>query len=234
MSEKERFGIMKNKEDFIKFYDEYYGTIINKFFKKELKKYNKIRLGYILKNIVCFLLPFFFYFFIDLEEDLKVFVTFCLFIAIFFLFLLDLKLLKNKYNKFLNYVNREIYCNLLIFITNDQNIHYYPNTVLALNDFNQMNLFNLDLLYYDGKNLTSSFFLNKSFVFCDITLSIIKERLRQEVYYEESINTKFIYNIHEEYAKHIFDGLYYDFEDGDHDFVPRGGTETLSKIKFIL
>ena len=52
---------MKNKEDFMKFYDGHYKNIINEFFQKELKKYNKIKSSYILKNIFTLLLKILFY-----------------------------------------------------------------------------------------------------------------------------------------------------------------------------
>lgn len=223
--EKERFGTMKNKNDFIDFYDKEYKVVINKVFSQELKKYNNVRIIYILESLypllLIILVGIIVFFLDEFNMPFKIFAILC-FLNVFVVnIIINDKRIKNQRIKFFSKINSLIYYDLLYFITGNSESLYYPNTALNIDEFDQMNLFNLDLLAYDSKNFTNVLYLNKPFILCDVTLSTIKDKYRQEKYYDESSNTEYIYDIYEQVEREIFNGLYYEtiIDRNNNDFI---------------
>jgi len=105
--------------------------------------------------------------------------------------------------------NKELYKYLLDYFSNNDFI-YEENTELDKDEFKEMNLFNLDILNYEGSNFTASNKLNKKFIFCDVNLYDVMDRIKKDVYYNSYENIKYITHYYYQDRIDIFKGLYYE------------------------
>ena len=139
-----------------------------------------------------------------------IFIVFILLLMILFFFIIfiNYKLLTKKRKELGYQINKLIYRDILFFLTNDY--LYEENTQLAIEDFNKMGLFNLDILNYRGSHFTGVNINNKRFLYCDVLLYTTREKVLQDKYYDESDDILYITNYYYDEDIPIFNGLYYE------------------------
>lgn len=212
--EKERFIIMKSKTDFINFYHRIFEKVLNEYTNK-LKKILLSKLfKLIIEQVFIIVITFISYYLFNHYHltNFKYIGMFIIIIGviIFVLFLiLNIRLFLKTKSELNEEINEFIYESILNFLSNNEYV-YDKNTQLAEEDFDKMNLFNLDILNYTGSNLTASVCENKKFVMCDVSLYDVISRIKTDTYYNSIENVEYIINYHYKDKINIFKGLYYE------------------------
>jgi len=198
---------MKTNNDFINYFNDFYNEKITFYSKFIRKRQNK----QILKTIALGLIIFFsIAVLIYNSNDSKDFFNITM-ISIFAIILLFAVYHVNvKFTKDISsiVINEKILVDIMNFITDDTVYTYFPENRVGEEYLSQTNLFNLDLINYDGNNFTYSEYLNKRIIFADINLYTAKRKIeirRKNLY---GINN--IWITRKRTTKDIFNGLYFD------------------------
>ncbi len=201
---------MKNKKDFLLYYQKEYKKILDKNIDKLNKEYYKKVKNIILEHIIYFIMVIMLIFVFYNNFSNIIFMVFIILLVILFFFIIfiNYKLLTNQRKDISYQINSLIYQDILSFLTNDY--LYEKNTQLAIEDFNKMGLFNLDILNYRGSHFTGVNIHNKRFLYCDVLLYTTREKVLQDKYYDESDDILYITNYYYDEDIPIFNGLYYE------------------------
>ncbi len=203
---------MKTKEDFIALCEQNFKEEFSKIQKEEVNRYLKGKTKYYLEFIVLSLVIAFFIYYIysnglSIYYKIAFIVLSCIFIV--GLIIVNYRLMKKEKRKVCYLLNALIYDQIVYYLTNDDYV-YHNDVEISKDDFNKMNLFNLNYLKYSGNNLTVANYNDKKFVMCDVFLYDLISRIKNDSYYSKASNT--IYNIYYHYKDRvdIFKGLYYE------------------------
>lgn len=199
------------KEDFDRYYDNF-KDIIESNRKEEYNRYKKIK-GKLIAEISILtvaIMVFLYYAYINnIMKYCEILIAVLSFILIIGLIILNIRVL-NKEKRFSCYIlNAVIYELILDFLSNG-NYYYKLNSQISEDDFNRMNLFNMQYLKFTGNNLTAASYENKKLVMCDVWLYDLVERIKTDSYYSKATNTTYITNYHYHDRVDIFKGLYYE------------------------
>ena len=199
---------MKNKKDFLYYYQKEYKKVLDRKVKEFQKEYFK-KLKIIIFEHIMYLVIFglLILFFGDKFDNILSLIFISLVMMLFF-FIINYKLLDNQKKDISYQINYFIYQDILSFFTDD--FIYEENTQLAIEDFNKMGLFNLDILNYQGCNFTGTTINNKNIIYCDVLLYTTREKILQDKYYDESDDILYITNYHYNEDIPVFKGLYYE------------------------
>ena len=203
---------MKNKKDFLLYYQKNYKNIIDKKFDELNKEYYRKVKNIMVEYIICFILLvvlilFFYNNFINIISIVFIILLMFLF---FFIIFINYKYLSNKQKELSYQINNLIYQDIISFLTN--NYLYEENTQLAIEDFKKMGLFNLDILNYQGSHFTCVNINNKRFLYCDVLLYTTREKALHDKYYDENDDILYITNYYYDEEIPIFKGLYYEMK----------------------
>ncbi len=199
---------MKNKKDFLLYYQKEYKMILDRKVDELKKEYYKKLKVIILEQVMYFIVFVLLIILFGDNSILTLLLIFLLMILFGFTLFINYKLLDNQKKDISYQINIVIYQDILSFLTNDY--LYEENTQLAIEDFNKMGLFNLDILNYEGCNFTGVNIDNKRFLYCDVLLYTTREKILQDKYYDESDDILYITNYHYDEEIPIFKGLYYE------------------------
>ena len=131
-------------------------------------------------------------------------------ILIIYFSVLFLACLINTYNalkKMMTTVTEYIIKDIYNFIGDEnpsKTPQYEPNSKLDADSINKMDLFNLDVLKYKGKNYSSIQYNKKNMCFCDLNFYLLEKTTKKKYYYK---NGKKVFSYITK-RKDIFDGLY--------------------------
>ena len=203
---------MKTKNEFIDYYKKSLCQIMKKEYDFYYRKYLQKRINIIIEQGILFFIAIIFVI-LYLKEVIVIeyFILSLAILSTFFIgmLIINIRLLKQERELYIFLINKSIYCNILSYISND-NYLYEENTQLAYEDFMKMDLFNLNLLKYTGKNLTGSNFDGKPFIFCDVALYDLKSRIKEDHYYDREEDIEYINCYHYHERVDIFKGLYFE------------------------
>lgn len=199
------------KEDFDRYYDNF-KDIIESNRKEEYNRCRKIKIKLILEISVLTVAILVFLYYAHINNMIKYYEIVALILSLALitgLIILNIRLL-NKEKRFSCYIlNAVIYELILDFLSNG-NYYYKLNSQISEDDFNKMNLFNMQYLKFNGNNLTAAGYENKKLVMCDVWLYDLVERIKTDSYYSKRDNITYITNYHYHDRVDIFKGLYYE------------------------
>ncbi len=204
---------MKTKSDFIDFYQRGGKKILKDAYYKDKASYQKaIKKCIFYQLLILVIIIINILFFNRIFNEYIMFITLLTEIILFFLFLIiNIRLIYKEKKKAIYLINEDIYLYVVSYFSPNDYI-CEPETELAVSEFNKMGLFNLNLLNYCGCNFTASSYLGKKFIYCDVTLYDLVERIKHDSYYDNVENIKYIINYHYQDQINIFNGLYYETE----------------------
>ena len=201
---------MKNNVIFIDFYNKYFKKELNNYCNEIRKDYYKKRNTYIIESMLFgFLIIVFLLLSKNINLYYRIVIIILLFVCLCGLTILNIRLLNKYKRELMYYVNTFIYTSNVAFLSKND-YFYEDNTQLAMEDFDKIQLFNLDILHYTGDNLTAAVYDKKKFVMCDVCLYDVMERIRTDSYFSELSNINYIINYHYKEKIDIFKGLYYE------------------------
>ncbi len=201
---------MKNNDIFIDFYNKYFKKKLNNYCNEIRKKYYKKRNTYIIESMLFgFLIIVFLLLSKNINLYYRIVIIILLFVCLCGLTIFNIRLLNKYKRELMYYVNTFIYTFNVAFLSKND-YFYEDNTQLAMEDFDKIQLFNLNILHYTGDNLTAAVYNKKKFVMCDVCLYDVMERIRTDSYFSELSNINYIINYHYKEKVDIFKGLYYE------------------------
>lgn len=178
--------------------DEYYKDIDNSLHYNEIRKYlNFIILG-IIPAIGMFLILF-----------KRIYLIFIIVFIIFYLFAIYKYTMinyKDQKKKYINKIKYNILDDMITLISGKDTSSILPNSRISLDSFNRCDFFNLEKLFYDGKNYIQTSINNNSVVIGDIELYILQNKYKEEYFYQG--DKMFLKSYISFNKKDIFNGIY--------------------------
>lgn len=200
---------LKSENDFLEFYENEYKYTIERYYENNKIKRNKIiLLGIFILGILISLSLYIVnvsnikdYIVQYMLPGKKILIGYIVALT-FFIFLGIRSALKKVMNTLSEDIIRDIYT--YIGDENPKNpVKYKPASQLKSDYFNKMELFNLDLLKYTGKNYSEVYYNKKNMCFCDVKLYRV-EKTGFRRYYKKN-GKKYYREITK--RKYFFDGL---------------------------
>lgn len=199
---------MKTDNDFIKYYEEEYKNIINNDLTNELAKYRQSLIMIIIGMMTPLVLIYLNYLnILKVNSSTQIFIYIILVFSFFLLLISGIKTINNKKKKMMHTINNLIFADIIKFIT-DNNYEYTSNMELAEEDFAKINLFNLETLYYQGRNFTRCVNNSLPMIISDVSLYTLKDETQRKVIYDEKTARNYIYDVIKKVPNNIFDGIY--------------------------
>ena len=181
-------------------------ALVDNHYKKFNIKRNKYIIGYVLALLVFLCIILFTFIYLDKNNILKfnylLFTFSILFIAVMVAVALYITLKREIVVE-----NEELIREIIIFLSRDLNAIYVPNRRISQNNIEEMELFNLKNLKYNGKNAILVNYKGNNMSFADMEVYYIKERMIEETSYD-SHGQKIIKRKIKRFKKHIFNGCY--------------------------
>ena len=199
---------LKNKIDFEKYYQNEYNNVITHYY--EITKGKKI-LAITSRIIFSIVLSIIYLVLINTSKlkeilnDYYITLTMIYFVIIIISTILAIRksLIQIMYE-----LNENIIRDLLAFISDNEpeNVIYEPKKMVSEKSFDEMELFNLDVVKYNGKNYIKVPYNKNNMVFSDMKTYIIDTiETKKEIYKE---GKKYIRTTRKKKRKSIFGGLY--------------------------
>ena len=191
------------EEKFQQFYSEYSSKIEEYYSKLKVKKDTYIMHSIIMSIVLCslFLLGTYQLSNIIGGEFLILKIVICLIIIALSMFSVFARL-----KPMLLEINEIIILDILKYISKDENSKFWHDKMISTKSIEDMELFNLDNLKYNGRNYISSTYNNNAMNFADMEIYYYKDKIEESVVYEEG--KKYSKKITKKIKKTLFDGCY--------------------------
>lgn len=191
------------EEKFSEFYENYKNKLDEIYIKFNQEK-NKIERRFFLAMIV-FLILFVFatYKLKLLFDSYAVFIIIgCIAIVASVIVGIFLRLRREMYK-----INRNIIEDIIKYISLDEEAIYEPDKRISIDNIKEMELFNLDNLKYNGKNVIGTNYNNNYMNFADMEIYYYKDKIKEDTYYDSKGNPYTKKSI-EKIKKTLFSGCY--------------------------
>lgn len=198
----------KNLDDFKSFYNIKYKDIINNYYKYILEEEKSIITHRFIILVIFVILFIVYTYFFGLKNMINHNIVYMFLIFFFSCFTILLLSARVSLNKLVYKMNEYIIKDIIAFISenNEKNISFEPKQMLSKDSFSQMDLFNLDVVKYTGKNYIRVPYNKNALVFSDMetyTINIVKHQ--EEIYKN---GRKYIRTTRKREKSSIFKGLY--------------------------
>lgn len=196
---------MKNKKDFINFYESKYKILVNEKFEillNELRK--KVNMSIYIILLIDVLPSIGMIFLInDIVLKLKLLVIFIYNIFIIITIIMSIK----RYNREKSYkFNEELIKDILEFIVGKDNYEFVPNNRISKSSFSKTNIFNLEKTNYNGSNYIKVKYKDNDIVIGDFEIFNSEKIISTRVV--EKDNKRYLQTISKDKKKIIFSGSY--------------------------
>lgn len=144
----------------------------------------------------------------DIKEVLNNYYTLVSTIYFAFIVVATFFSIKNTLKEIMSKLNEDIMRDIIAFISDNkiEDIMYEPKKKLSEESFDKMELFNLDVVKYNGKNYIKALYNKNNMVFSDMETYIIDTiETKKEIYKD---GKKYIRTTRKKKKKIIFKGLY--------------------------
>lgn len=201
---------LKSENDFIQYYENEYNYTIDRYYDNYKSKRKEIIVSRIIILIVLVIISILVMDVLNLKSQIEqsslpynsVIICYYTFISLVFAFS-TFSALKKSMTTITEYIIGDIYS--FIGDTNPAKpADYRPNSKLNADSINAMDLFNLDILKYTGKNYSLVQYNKKNMCFCDLNFYLLEKTSKKKYFYKDG-KKMFRYVTR---RKNIFDGLY--------------------------
>ncbi len=199
---------IKNKFDFQQYYQEQYSKVITRYYDLIKEKRNS-NIGYgvllgIIVEVIYFIIMNLFKIKEIFEQYYDFFTVGYLVIVVVCVIISIHKSLKKELYKISEYIIKD----MIAFASDNEleNVKYEPKQRVSKESFDRMNLFNLDIVQYNGENYINVLYEKKSMVFSDMHTYVYDiVETKREIYKQ---GKKYIRTTRKKQKRTIFKGLY--------------------------
>ena len=199
---------LKNEIEFEKYYQNEYSKVITHYYEFLKEKRLSIVIFRIIFGAILSIISVILINTLNLKELLNNYYT--IGITLYFIIIATATIvsIRKSLTEIMYKLNEDIFRDLLAFISDNEleNIIYEPKKRLSEEAFDKMELFNLDVVKYNGKNYIKVPYNKNNMVFSDMktyTIDIIETK--KEIYKN---GKKYIRTIRKKKKRNIFEGLY--------------------------
>lgn len=198
----------KSKEDFENYYYTNYNNIISNYYEMDKNKKKLIAFSRIAISILGAILIIFLFNPLKTNEIIKDYYPYIIVFCFVFIIIIDVMLtyidLKKVMKNLSNYIIKDIFA----FISNNyvKNIVFEPKMRVSEESLQKMELFNLDIVKYNGNNYIKVPYNNNNMVFSDMKIYYIDTNETKKSIYKEG--KKYIRKIRKKRKNIIFKGIY--------------------------
>ncbi len=198
---------VKTEENFREFYENEYCSVINEYYENLKKTKNTIFISRIVIGILLIVVPFVAIKMFAEQIPITAYGPACALWSIAIIALIIFAIHSNM-KKQMYELNEEIIKDILVFISNGdrEKIKYEPKTRLSTESFDNMELFNLDVVKYNGKNYTCVPYNKKNIVLSDINTYVYDESEYERIIYKDG--KKYKQKVRRKQKRNIFQGIY--------------------------
>lgn len=199
---------IKNKFDFQQYYQEQYSKVITRYYDLIKEKRNS-NIGYgvllgIIVEVIYFIIMNLFKIKEIFEQYYVFFTVGYLVIVVVYVFISIHKSLKKELYKISEYIIKD----MIAFASDNEleNVKYEPKQRVSKESFDRMDLFNLDIVQYNGENYINVLYEKKSMVFSDMHTYVYDIVETKRKIYKQG--KKYIRTTRKKQKRTIFKGLY--------------------------
>ena len=199
---------IKNEFDFEKYYKNEYNCIISNYYESVKNKRTKIIVFKIIFSIILSAFVIGLINIFNIEALLNNYYSVILIIYFIVIFSTMIMSIKKSLDCMMLELNEYIIKDMIAFVSNNDvsEIMYEPEKMVSRDSFDKMELFNLDVVKYNGKNYIKVLYNKNSMVFSDIETYIIDTvETKKEIYKD---GKKYIRTTRKKKKRIIFKGLY--------------------------
>jgi len=199
---------IKNQIEFENFYKNEYINVISHYYENLKEKRLPIIIYRIIFGIISGLIPIVLINTFSLKGLINNYYNIVIYIYYAIITIATIFSIKKSLSKVMYELNNDIICDLLAFISNNEleNVEYSPKKRLSEEALERMELFNLDVVKYKGKNYIKAPYNKNKMVFSDIKTYIIDiVETKKEIYKNGKKHTR---PIRKKKKRTIFEGLY--------------------------
>ena len=199
---------IKNEFDFEKYYKNEYNCIISNYYESVKNKRTKIIVFKIIFSIILSAFVIGLINIFNIEALLNNYYSVILIIYFIVIFSTMIMSIKKSLDCMMLELNEYIIKDMIAFVSNNDvsEIMYEPEKMVSRDSFDKMELFNLDVVKYNGKNYIKVLYNKNSMVFLDIETYIIDTvETKKEIYKD---GKKYIRTTRKKKKRIIFKGLY--------------------------